>query len=173
MTHAYADLATIQATDPGDILTAAWCDQVRANEEVLVDPPACSVYNSSAVSLSNDTATVLNADTENYDNDSMHSTVTNTSRITIQTAGRYLLTAAVGFAANATGNRSIEFKLNGVALSGGTLLASSGSTNSTAIVLTRTLVLAAADYVEVTATQRSGGALNTTLSEFAALFLTR
>jgi len=169
---AYADLNTIQTTDPGDPLSAAWCDQVRDNDEFFRDPPACSVYNSAAVASADNVPILLLANSETYDNDSMHSTSSNTHRLTCQTPGRYLLTASVSWATNATSNRAIEFSVNGSTLPGGTLLPSSGSTNSTALVLTRTLVLAANDWVAVLATQRSGGNLNVTLSEFAAVLLT-
>lgn len=170
---AYVDLATIQATDPGDILTAAWCDQARDNGEFLIDPPACSIYNSSAVSLTTGIGTVLNADSENYDNDSMHSTVSNTSRITIQTSGRYLITATMEFSANATGYRMIQILLNtaSIAHSVVRLNAVSGAATFTQTAITS--VLAAGDYLEAQGLQGSGGGLNTTLREFTAQFLTR
>lgn len=170
---AYVDLNTLQTYNPGDILTAAALQQIRLNQEFFIDPPGCSIYNSAAVSALNNTATILNANSENFDNDSMHSTSTNTSRITIQTAGRYLLSAQVGFAANATGNRQVGLYKNGVSVPGDELHDNGGGTNSTGIGYTRTLVLAAGDYVEIAATQRSGGALNVTLTEFVAFFMTR
>ncbi len=169
----YVDLNTIHNPATGTVAPAAWGDQVRDNLEFLIDPPACSVYNSAAVSLANGAATVLGADSENYDNDSMHSTVTNTSRVTAQTAGRYLVIASVRFDANATGNRQIDFYINGVLLTGGVILGNAGSTNSTVLNLSKAAVLAAGDYVEVSATQRSGGALNATLVEFLAYLMTR
>lgn len=170
---AYTDANTVSNPTTGQPILAAWGDQIRTNQEFFIDPPGCSVYNSSAQSLANNTGTVLTANSENFDNDSMHSTSVNTSRITIQTAGRYLVIAAVSFSANSTGNRQVNFKKNGSGVAGGSLLDNSGASNSTAIVQVQSLVLAASDYVEVEATQRSGGNLNTTLSEFAAFFMTR
>ena len=90
--------------------------QVRDNLEFLIDPPACSVFNTVAQSLATGSATVLDANSENFDNDAMHSNVTNNSRITVQTAGRYLFYTRVEFAANATGVREIRFNKNGVQL---------------------------------------------------------
>jgi hypothetical protein len=172
MTHAYVDLATIQATDPGDILTAAWCDQVRANEEVLIDPPACMVYNSAAQSCPNGYST-LTANSELYDNDSMHSTVTNTSRVTAQTAGRYDITTTVLFAPNAAGGRTLSYRINGgtdIEISAHPV--TSASVNSTLSGLVK-LVLAAGDYVEIRAWQNTGGNLNATLQSFGAVLITR
>lgn len=169
---AYADLDTIQTTDPGDILTAAWCDQARDNGEFLIDPPACSVSNAAVTVASSVTLAALAADTEQYDNDSMHSTVSSNSRITIQTAGRYEIGCVVKYSASASGNRSTVFKVNGTTSYNVDLRTGTG-TNTTAISGSRTLVLAAGDYVEVFMFQNSGGDLDVTLDEFYAIFRTR
>jgi len=167
------DPATILTTDPGDVLTAAWCDTVRDDLEALIDPPACSVYHNTTQTKTTGTSlSALSANSENYDNDSMHSTVTNNSRITIQTAGRYEVGVVLSWAASATGNRALAFTVNGttdyvVDIRTGT------ASNSTAISGSRTLVLAAGDYVEPSVWQSSGGDLNATLSEMYAIFRTR
>lgn len=170
---AYVDPNTIQDTDPGDTLTAAWCDTVRDDLEFLVDPPTCSVYGSAAQSIPDDTTTTMLADSENHDNDSMHSTSSNTGRITAQTAGRYLFNGTVEFAANSTGRRLIYLRVNGT--TSYLLYSSAAPTSPTTAVgsFTKTLVLAAGDYVEVRANQNTGGSANATLAEFAGIFLTR
>jgi hypothetical protein len=171
---AYADLATIQDTDPGDILTAAWCDQVRDNEEFLIDPPSCSVFNSATQTLSSTsvTWTSLTCDSENFDNDSMHSTSSNTARITAQTTGRYQLTATLEYVANSTGFRGVRFFENGATIYlSQLLLPVTGA--ATRIQGTRNITLTAGEYVEVQGIQNSGGNLDVTVVEFAALFITR
>jgi hypothetical protein len=50
---------------------------------------------------------------ERFDTDTMHSTVTNNSRITINTAGIYLFTASIYYSANATGRRSLNISRSG------------------------------------------------------------
>ena len=172
---AYADLVTIQATDPGSVLTAAWCDQARDNDEFLIDPPACSVSHSTTQSLTNNTSTSLSADTETFDNDAMHSTVTNNNRITIQTPGRYLLIVTMSFANGTLGSRAAAFRVNGTTAYPGQFLATTPSPNTHTLEMNaaRTLVLAAGDYVEARAYQDNGGALNVQLLEFAATYLTR
>lgn len=170
---AYADLSTIQATDPGDPLTAAWCDQARDNGEFFVDPPACSVFGSSAQSVPDSSPTPLTANSESFDNDSMHSTVTNTSRLTMQTAGRYLCVATATFAADVDGFRRLTFRVDGTTShTAVTAPVSSGSVNA-GITGVRALVLNAGQYVEVLATHSAGAALDVTLVEFFAMFLTR
>lgn len=170
---AYVDLATIQDTDPGDILTAAWCDQVRDNEEFLIDPPSCAVYASSSQSVSDNTPTALTANTERFDNDAMHSTSSNTSRITIQTAGRYTLSTVVRFAANATGIRLVEFYVNATDRHFVGQHISASGVSTTIISGSQPLTFAASDYVEVRANQTSGGSLDIDLLSFSAKLITR
>lgn len=170
----YADLLSIQATDPGDILTAAWCDQTRDNLEFLVDPPSCSVYDSGTQSVGNGATAVLDADSENYDNDAMHSTSSNTSRLSIQTAGRYLIQARVRFSGDADGFRQIDVITNGGSPQ---ILSSSrpepSGTLPCYLTGTLSLVLSDGDYIEVRAYQNAGNALDVKLLELAAVFITR
>lgn len=168
---AYAALGPFST---GDILTAADMTQARDNDEFLIDPPTCSVYNNAAVSTTTAVLTTMAANSENFDNDSMHSTVTNNSRITFTTAGRYLVMACVVWDANTTGERLVDFLVDGttqyvgIAVSANT----SGSQN-TGLTASRMIVATAGQYVECRTRQRSGGNLNAQLYEFAAQFLTR
>jgi hypothetical protein len=170
----YVDLNTIHNPATGTVAPATWGDQIRDNCEFLVDVPACSVFSTTNPSITHDTPTILAANSENYDNDAMHSTVTNNSRITCQTAGRYLLTAVLVYAANNSGNRGFNFVVNGTTTLNMTLWPASSSgaltTNQSGC---RSLVMAAGDYVEVEAYQSSGVGLIIQLREFVAVFLTR
>ena len=121
--------------------------------------PHCKVYNSANQSINNTTATMLTFDTEDYNNNTMHSTVSNTSRITLTTGGRYLLMGKVQFASNGTGTRRVRIVLNGL-----TTLAEVQVPASAVGVVTLPIMtvdtFAAADYVELEGYQDSGGALN-------------
>ena len=168
---AYVDINTLQTYNPGDILTAAALQQIRTNEEFLVDPPLCAVSHSTAQSVPNSTMTILSADTETFDNDSMHSTETNNSRLTTQTAGRYRLSTRIEFASSGTGAREIRFYKNGASL-GAAYLTSPNA--GTLVVTTYTeQVCVAGDYFEVGVVQTSGGALNVRFLAFSAMFLSR
>lgn len=172
---AYVDPQSVHNPATGAVAPAAWGDTVRDCLEFLIDPPACSVYNSAAQSVANGTAqVVLNANSENFDNAAMHSTVTNPSRITIQTSGRYLIGCTVLYDADVDGRRVTQFLINGATV----LFGDVRNANISAAVtprasVTRTYVFTAGDYVEVTASHNSGAALDVTLNEFFALFLTR
>lgn len=172
---AYADLSTIQTTDPGDPLTAAWCDQVRDNEEFLIDPPACSVSHSTNQTVSNNTRTAMLADTELFDNDSMHSTASQTSRITCQTPGRYLICATVRTGTNQTGHREVQIWVNGVGTGDDYNIGRHDCAGDTSTVISgsRAVVLGAGDYIECTLEHNAGVDITTALEEFAAYFMTR
>lgn len=171
----YVDLNTIHNPATGTFAPATWGDQIRDNLEFLIDPPACSIFESTAQSVADNTSTALTSNEENFDNDAMHSNVTNTSRITCNTAGRYQLIGTVVFAANATGIRQVTFRLDGTTtlVPNVQVQAVSSGGSSTAITLVGNVTLTAGQYVECMARQTSGGALNCTLAEFSATFLTR
>lgn len=170
---AYSDLNTIHNPTAGQVPPASWGDQIRDNFEFLIDPPACSVYHSTTASVSDATTTSLNANSEYFDNDSMHSTSTNTSRITIQTAGRYLFFATVQFAADTDGVRNVKFRINGSTEYECVQVPAVSAVNSIVLTATRAFVCSASDYVETRVYHTAGNALNVTLLEFGATWLTR
>lgn len=86
----------------GEKPTAAQFNQdIRDNVAFLANPPACFVYNSGNQSINDATETTLTFDSERYDTDTMHSTSSNTGRITFNTAGLYLIEANIRIAAAA------------------------------------------------------------------------
>lgn len=68
---------------------------------------ACKVYNSAAITTNTGVWKTLTFDSEDFDNDSIHSTVSNTDRLTIQHAGVYILWGCVSFEADAAGFRAL------------------------------------------------------------------
>jgi hypothetical protein len=125
--------------------------------------PSCKVFKSAAQSLPNNGYTVLTFDSERWDTDTIHDTVTNNSRLTCHTAGRYLIDFTVEFAANGSGYRQSFMQVNGTALG------VSVTTNPTTVggIITsnpaaQVWPLNVSDYVELVAFQSSGGALNAT-----------
>lgn len=172
MATAYVDLNTIHNPSTGAVAPASWGDQIRENFEALIDRPFCSAFDASGQTLTNATATILACSGETFDNDAMHSTVTNNSRLTAQKGGRYDCTCTVEFAANATGIRQVFFKKNGTTVLQGARQNATSAFNAI-FQATQTVVLAAGEYIELEAYQSSGGGLNCTPREFAALFQTR
>lgn len=144
----------------GDGLTAAdWNAYVRDNQEALFTPPRCLVDRSTAQSIPDVTVTSMTFDTELLDNDSMHSTTSNTSRITAKTAGLYMMTTSVQFTGNTTGGRTVSIVLNGAQTLATSDLPSVG-TGPARLNVATLYYLDVDDYVESRVYQSSGGALN-------------
>ena len=120
-----------------------------------------SAYRSTTQSIANATATALTYNTESYDTDAFHDTVTNNTRMTVPAgkAGKYLITSTTYFLNNATGQRIAYIYKNGASVFGTTVVGASASVD-VAVLLSYVINLAVADYVEIFAYQNSGGALN-------------
>lgn len=138
-------------------------------------PDGCRVYNDAAITVSTATDTALTFNSERYDNGGLHSTSSNTSRITVGRAGKYLIIGNATYAANGTGVRYLSIRLNGATYIGEMAILPSAS-NSLTLIVTTIYHLAASDYVELLAYQNSGGNLNiaatgNTTPEFMVQFL--
>jgi len=175
----YVALSSIHDPATGTVAPATWGDQIHSNLEFLVDAPRCSI-SAAAKTVSNNTLTVLGTSpdaTENYDNDAMHSNVTNPSQITIQTAGRYLFLGAAGTSAHQGGNGMlrISLRVDGSTAYGGQSIKNfaAGPTEAVRLLLARTLVLTAGQYVEMTCQHNVGSSVDFTLDELVAQYMTR
>jgi hypothetical protein len=125
--------------------------------------PSVKVYNNATQAITNDTLTPAAFNSESYDTDTMHDTSTNNTRITINTAGKYRISAIIEFPANATGIRQILLKVNNTTY----IAADTRDASSTIpIHLYASIdhVFVATDYVEVIVYQNSGGNLNISAS---------
>ena len=125
------------------------------------------VFNSAAISAANGAFTVLTFDSERFDTDNIHDLASNTSRLTVKTAGKYRIYGNVEFASAAGG----AFRLVGILLNGATSIAEGGSNGATIVAgpnvrstVCTTYDLALNDYVELRVFQDSGGALNVNAS---------
>ena len=115
--------------------------------------------NSAAIATNSGTATLMTLDSERWDTDTMHSTSTNTSRLTATTAGKYFISGSIEFASGfATGYRRAEIRLNGatVIASQDTTPPANNSITATRVTVSTHYNLAATDYVELLATQSAG-----------------
>jgi len=122
---------------------------------------SCKVYNSAAQACANGVVVLLAFNSESWDTDTMHDTVTNNSRITCKTAGIYMISMYLDFVNNATGCRRILPKYNGTAWLDDLTLPTSPSVAFRASHVLF-MVLAVNDYIEFYAYQDSGVSLNAT-----------
>lgn len=154
-------------------VTAIGANKVGASQ--ITTLPGCRVFNSANIAVNNTTDTYLTFDSERFDTDTMHSTVTNTGRITFTTAGVYTVTGNVRFASTGGGLRESWIRLNGTTrIAHDDRLAVTGGDNTCCV--TTIYKFAAADYVELGCYQDSGLARNVVASgnyspEFSAAWM--
>lgn len=121
--------------------------------------PQARVFNSAALTITTATDTALTFNSERWDNGSLHSTSATTGRLTAPITGLYGFGAAVRFAANATGDRTVYFRINGSTIVG-VDDRRAPATRACSFVISGEYQLTAGDYVEVVVRQDSGGNLN-------------
>lgn len=136
----------------GLLVTASiWNTDLVNNILFLADPPACRVYNSSNISCADAAVTTLTFNSERFDTDNMHSTVSQTSRITFNTAGVYVVT----FNAECQSGNDYSAWFCDFFLNGATTIANVRFKPNTDALYNHNLHLstlykfAAADYIEV------------------------
>lgn len=119
------------------------------------------IYDSGASqSITDSTHTMPTFDSEVFDTDGYHSTVSNTSRITIPTGlgGKYMVVGKARWATNTTGYRVVGVRKNAVLVEEVRITPVSG--DHTMHQVTYIASLAAGDYVELNVWQNSTSSLN-------------
>jgi hypothetical protein len=135
--------------------------------------PVWSLSRVAAQGITNSAWNSMLWDTDRVDTDNMHSTVTNTDRVTITQAGLYAVTSKGSNTPNATGLRGCRITLNGVldasAVEGSSVIVNNvGGTFTTSIPLpTLYIQCIVGDILRVQQWQNSGGTLNTSTSSAA------
>lgn len=139
---------------------------------LLTNYPRVHAYSAASMSFSNATARVVNFDTEVYDTDSMHSTSSNTSRITATTAGLYEFHWFMRMPSATYTTFDMDIRLNANASTGGgssifpsNMPFASGSTFRL-VSFHYTQFMNANDYHEMFFTQTTGGALSNIVGQF-------
>jgi len=165
--------------DSTELTAALWNEQVRDNTNFLYTPPMCALGLTASQSIPHNAFTALSfTAADEIDTDDMHSTSVNPSRITINTAGVYMVSGLLNWGASANGTDRVAsvFK-NGSEVGGfrpGALSLPSYSV-STSIILgaSHPMNLAVGDYIELRGYQTSGGgALNAISgSKFSAVWI--
>ena len=118
-------------------------------------------YNSGNVSINNVTTTQVTFNSERFDSDAFHDTVSNTGRLTIPAGygGYYTVGADIEWAVNSTGIRITQVRLNGSTIIA-VQLTPAVATYDLSQSVTSLYEFAAADYADCAVHQSSGGSLN-------------
>jgi hypothetical protein len=131
--------------------------------------PAVRVTNSGDEATSDGVYATMTFNTSQYDNAAMHSSSTNTSRLTARTTGVYDISGQVAWTGNAVGTRELIIMKNGAAFIGRSSIAA----NTTSVVeqqVSAQVDLRAGEYVELLARQNSGGQLNVIAEDNEPMF---
>lgn len=145
----------------GQIVTAAQLNaNLRDAINFLIAPPLMVLRKTAGQNINTTTWTAITFDTEDKDNDGMHSTVTNTSRATAVTQGWYALDTNLDWAANATGQRLLAWTINGAGRAGKVHFNAAGAFD-TAQNTSGKIFLNVGDFAEVTGWQNGANPLAT------------
>ncbi len=156
----------------GAIATAAYANSLKAAADFLANPPTCRVFHNTTQSVPD--AGFLNPvlfNSEAHDTDNMHSTSVNTGRITINTAGVYVLT----FTTKMTGFNDYLYVqgtilLNGATFVGGETTNHGGSYEPWLNITTPPIKCIVGDYFVVSMFQDNTGAAARLLLANTAIF---
>lgn len=158
------------SADPDQLLTCGGDGLAAVMPAVLSEPPAVQAYNTGDLSIANNTLTTLTLNTELYDTDSMHSSTTNTGRITFTTAGFYVVTLNVAWNKNATGDRMAQIRMDGATVIAYESKDSGGADLIVGHCIAVQKAFTAAQYVEARVQQTSGAALRLLSESYSPLF---
>ena len=117
----------------------------------------CALYDTNSTqSIASGTDTVVTFNSEDFDTDGFHSTVSNTGRITIPSGknGKYLVNAG-GFFNNITGNKEGRLYKNGSQIVTNGI--SGSQTGVAGFWINYIISLVATDYIELRVVQNTGG----------------
>lgn len=118
-------------------------------------------------SIANNTPTLVQFTTEDFDNDNMINLGGSNTNIVVQTSGLYLVTGSVTWATNATGIREALLLKNGTAIAGLREL-NNGGVLASGTPATHLINAVVTDIFTLQVLQTSGGALNVSSAVFSA-----
>lgn len=161
---------TINTFSPGEVVSA---DSINTNfaslKAAINGLPDCTenttiLSDTSGQTVADSTYTVLNWNTEEYDALDLHTA--GASRVTIQTAGRYLVIAGIAVGNSPSGgDRLIRILKNGGSVITNTVASQNTIISSASPQVSGVLNLTAGDYLEVEFYQNAGSSLTTSTSQ--------
>ncbi|HOV80187.1 MAG TPA: hypothetical protein PK728_08760 [Bacillota bacterium] len=130
--------------------------------------PVCRVKNSANQSVSSGVVFTASWDSDILDNNNIHDTATNNSRLTCKTPGVYLIMGSVNFASSTSGIRVAYIRKNGTSTVKQETAQPIGETH---VGIFDIQMLSANDYVELQAYQNSGNELDMLSNSFFSMVM--
>jgi hypothetical protein len=141
----------------GEVVTAAYMNNnITAVLGWLLAPAICQVRQIVSQNLTSGTFAPLTFTAEDVDTTGMHSTVSNTDRLTAVYPGWYGAAGALGIAGNVNGRRGGVWRINTVDVNGSGVLLPSPSTAPIVPFATVLVFLNVGDYLQAAGFQDSG-----------------
>lgn len=148
---------------PADAQEPLRLSEFTANIAPYLYTEGARVFHNLAQAIANGVTTALAFNSERYDTDSIHDNVVQNSRLTCQTAGKYVIVANVGWESAAGGRRQLAIRINGV--SSLALIEAGLGPGGECRMSTSTLWdFVVTDYIEVTVFHTQGAPLNIAFS---------
>jgi hypothetical protein len=153
---------------PGIYQTSALFNaQVRDLNNFTLGVPVFSGYASTTQAIPNSAYTSFTLDTEEFDSDGGHSTVTNTSRYVAQVPGTYVVLGSSAWGASSSGYRRTRITLNGNAIRGlSTGFDQNQVVTSAGIAMAVVAMNGTTDYVEVQGAHNATSLSTVSASDF-------
>lgn len=143
----------------GQVYTAAAHNVIATNVNNFIVPPMCQVKRTTTQAITTASVTDVLFNAETFDTDDMHSTTSNTDRITVNTAGVYIVTGNLQMAGNATGVRGIYIRKNGSTFAR-FFVTAVDALNLPGLSASAVITASAGDYFTCSVYQNSGGNLD-------------
>lgn len=160
---------------PGDKIAAtAYNAGARDPIDFLLDPPRCRVADGTGIAIADGATVLMTWSNEVYDTDTMHDTVSNTSRVVFTTEGYYQTSFAIQLPTATYTVSNIDVRLNaGGVIGGGSNLFQGNFQTARRLTGTFTRAYSAGDYIELFVTQTSGASRTTVTGDLRTFVETR
>ncbi len=177
-TTPYVDTANEANPTVGTAPLAAWGDQIRTNQEFLVDRPRVKAWRTTTQSIPHATAQAVGfTGTDEYDTDDLHDPTSNSSRITIPAGlgGLWLICCQIDLSAGtaSSARRQLSLRLNGSWSFAYSTAYPRLAGEATTLQTYGLQQLSAGDYVQAVIYQTTGGARNLTGAWMTAHWVAR
>lgn len=136
----------------------------NTDKSFFLAPPFCDLTATTATTTLAAAGTVIAFDNEVADTDGMHDNVTNNSRITIQTAGLYLVQGGYVVSPTAATLLRVGIQIDGTLIASGYVGQTSGTSGFHGMTISRLIRLNAGSYVQLWGATGAGLATSTTAS---------
>lgn len=158
-------MATVPVTRTwvtGEVVTAGYMNtNITDVLNWLLAPALCQTRQIVTQSPANNTWTAITFTAEDVDTTGMHSTVSNTDRLTAVYPGWYDFAGGVPWASNATGIRGARYTVGGTAVNGSAGIIPAGSAALVSLAKPLLVFLNVSDIARLEGIQTSGAGLAT------------